>query len=129
LQALTSALKARVTKQCSPPPFDLGDSIARVVECRPSFGRRENELGATVMRIRSTLEVAKALQLIDQFGGRRETQLRIGREVGQADSVDADVAEDMQVRFADVSVAAVLGSREQVSPERGKQADEELTDG
>jgi hypothetical protein len=129
LQALTGALKTRVTQQFGPLLFDLGNAIAGVVECSPSFGRREDQLRAAIRGIGPAFQIAEALQLIDEFGGRREAQLRVACEMGQPDSADPDIAENMQVRFPDICVTTVLGGREQVSPECCQQADQQLTDG
>lgn len=109
--------------------LDLGDPVAGVVECLPAAPGREDQLGPPVVRVRAAFQVTELLQLADQLGGRGQAQLRPAGQVGQPDAVDADVAEDVQVRRPYVGVAVLGRGGGQLGPELAQQPYQELADG
>ncbi len=109
--------------------FNLGHSIAGLVERLPAAVGGEDQLGPPIGRIGPSLEVAQSLQITDEFGGGRQTQLRPGRQVRQPDAVDTHVAEDVQMRFTQVGISVFARWRKQFGPELPKQSAQELTDG
>ena len=115
-------------ENASPVLFDFGDPVAGVVERLAAMGGGEDQLGAPVVRVRAPLEVTEPLQIADEFGGGGQAQLCPGRQVREPDAVDADVAEDVQMGFAQVGVSVLTGGGEQFGPEVPEQAAQELAD-
>lgn len=74
--------------------------------CRP-VGGGEDQLGAPIGRIGASLEVTQPFQLTDELRGGSRAQLRPVRHVRQPDAVDAHVAEDVQMGFAQVGVTVL----------------------
>ena len=108
------------TDDLSPMLLDLRDTVAGVLEGTKTPQGWEDEFGATIAGVRSALEVSQLLELADELRGRSEAELRLGGEVGQTDTVNADVAKDVQVRLS-------LGSRgEQLDSEFAQEAPDEL---
>ena len=55
--------------------------------------------------------------------------MRAVRQLGEPDAAHPDVAEDLEVRLANVSVACVGAGSGEVVAELAKQPDEQLPDG
>ena len=121
-------VEMRSAHGCPPVLLDLGDPITGVAESLPSARCRKDQLRPPVGGIRSALEIAELLQIADQLRGGAEAQLRSGCQLGQPDTIDADIAEDVQVRFADVGVAVLVRRREQFDAELSQQPAQELAD-
>ena len=109
--------------------FDFGDPVASVVECCAAAGGREDQFGPSVGGVRPAFHIPELLQVVDQFGGGGEAQLGAGGELGQPDAVDAEVAEDLQVRHLQVGITAVGCGLEQLGPEVPQQPSQRLPDG
>ncbi len=109
--------------------LDLGDPVAGVVECLAAAGGGEDELGPLVGAVGPAFQVAEILQVADQLGGGGQAQLGAGGQVGEPDAVHAEVAEDVQVRFAQVGVAMPGRGLEQLGAELPEQPDQQLADG
>jgi len=97
--------------------LDLGDPIAGVAESLSSARCRKDQLRPPVGGIRSAFQIAELLEIAHQLRGGAQAQLRPGRQLGQPDTIDADVAEDVQVRFADVGVPVLVRRCEQFDTE------------
>jgi hypothetical protein len=102
----------------SPMLFDLRDSIPSILKGTKAPIGWEDELGAAITGVRPAFEVSQILKLAHELRGCSKAELGLGRKVSQADPLDAEVAEDLEVRLAQIRVP-VLGSR-------GKQLDSEL---
>jgi len=89
--------------------FDFGHSIAGVVERLPTAGGGEDQLGAPIGRIRASFEVAQPFEIADELRSGGQAQLRPGRQVRQPDAVETNVAEDVQMGFAQVGVTVLAG--------------------
>ncbi len=105
-------------------------TAAGIVEGTQPAGRQEDEPRAPVAGIGPALEVSEVLELGDQLRRGREAQLRLGGEVRETDSVDAaEVAEDLEVRLAQVPISVLSRGGEQFHAELSEKAAEELADG
>ena len=71
------------------------------------WGGGEDQLGAPIGRIGASLEVTQPFQLTDELRGGSQVHLRPVRHVRQPDAVDAHVAEDVQMGFAQVGVTVL----------------------
>jgi hypothetical protein len=106
--------------------FDLGDTVPRVLQGTKTTMGREDEFGAAITGVRPALEVSQLLKLADELRRRSQAELGLGSEVRKTDSIDAEVAEDVEVRLAQIRVA-VLGSwGKQLDPELAEEAPQEL---
>ena len=114
----------------APPLLEVGDEPSGGVEHFATFRCREDQLCATIARVRSPLEVAAFLQLVDELGARRQTEVRPFCERGQPDALDADVPPHLQVDEAQVQEATfALPRSEQVGAEPVEQPNQDLSDG
>jgi hypothetical protein len=129
LHASTGPVKAGVADQRGPMSFDFRDAITSVAERSPSPQGGEDQFSAPVRRIWPAFKIAQPLQLIHEFGRRRQAQLSVSGKTSEPNPLNSDVAKNMQMRLADIPVTAILRSREQVAPKRRKQANQQLTDG
>jgi hypothetical protein len=86
-------------------PASSSASGGGIDQFRPSVGG----VGAAI-------QVTEVLQIVHQFGGRGQAQLGPRGELGESYAVDADVAEDLQVRLAEVGIATLGRGREQFGP-------------
>jgi hypothetical protein len=106
--------------------FYLGDPISRIRQGTPAPVSWEEELGAAIMGVGSALKVSQFLKLADEFRRRSQAELGFGGEVGEADSIDAEVAKDVEVRRAEIRIP-MLGSRaKQLDSELAEEASEQL---
>lgn len=129
VKRLAGSLERGAADDVGPVLLDGSDPVARSVQRSPSALGRMNELGSAVGGIGAAFQVAQALEVVDQFGGRRRAQLCSPGEFGQAHAVNAKISEDLQVRLAKIAEAG-FGSRGQhVAPELSEQPDEYLPDG
>ena len=87
--------------------FDFRDTIAGVVGRLPPVGGGEDQLGASIGRVGASLEVTQPFKLTGELRGGSRAQLRPARQVRQPDAVDAHVAEDVQMGFAQVGATAL----------------------
>ena len=109
-----------------PMLFNLRHPIPSVLQGSTSPIGREDELGAAITGVRPAFEVSQVLKLAHELRGRSEAELGFGGEVSEANPLDAEVAEDLEVRFAKIRVP-MLGSRsKQLDSELSQQAPEEL---
>ena len=63
--------------------------------------------GPTVGRIGPTGQIPQVGEIVDELRCGGQAQLRAIRQLGQPDSTGADVAEDLEVRLANVAVSGV----------------------
>ena len=91
--------------------------------------RQVDQLRPTVGGIRPTGQVAHVGEIVDELGRRRQAQLCPIRQLGEPDATHSDVAEDLEVGFADVAVSGVGARRAQVVAELAEQPDQQLSDG
>ena len=104
-----------------PAGLDIGDAVARVAEQRLAPGGQVDELGAAVRGIGPAGQIAMCLKVIDEFRSGRQAELCARRQLGQADSAHADVAEDLVVGLPDVGIAPLRGGRREVVAEHPQQ--------
>ena len=74
-------------------------------------------------------QVAQVGEVVHELGGGGQAQLRAVRQLGEPDAAHPDVAEDLEVRLANVAVAGVGAGSGQVISELAKQPDQQLPDG
>ncbi len=101
---------------------------ASSINSRPRFVS-SIELGATVGRIGSTGQIAEVDEVVDELRGGGQAQLRAVCQLGQPNAAHPDVAEDLEVRFADIAVSGVGPRCGQVIAELAQQPDQQLSDG
>ena len=109
--------------------FDVGDAIARIGHHLAAPRGQVDQLRPTVGRVRPTGQVAHVGEIVDEFRRRGQAQLRPVRQLGEPDATHSDVAEDLQVGFADVAVSGVGSRRAEVVAELAEQPDQQLPDG
>lgn len=92
-------------------------------------GGQVDELGSAVGRVGAAGEVAQLDQVVDQLGGGRQAQLRPVGEFGQSYATGPDVAEYLEVRFADIPETGGRAGLGEVIAEQPQEPHEELSDG
>jgi hypothetical protein len=106
--------------------FYLRDAIPRVLQSTKTPMGWEDEFGAAITGVLPALEVSQLLKLADEFRRRSQAELGLGGEVSQADSIDAEVAEDVEVRLAQIDIPMLGSWGKQLDSELAKEATEEL---
>ncbi|HSP39707.1 MAG TPA: hypothetical protein VLR26_18360 [Frankiaceae bacterium] len=100
MERLHGCIEGWAANDVGPMLLDLGNAIPGSVEgASPALGGID-QLGAAVGRIRPSIQIPQALEVVDQLGGRSRAELRPRGELGQADAIDADVPKDLKVRKA-----------------------------
>ena len=112
-----------------PSALDVGHAATgRGHGIAPALGQVD-ELGAAVRRIRPSDQVPHLLEVVDQLRGRGQAQLGSVGQLGEPDSADADVAEDLHVGIADVAVARLGAWSREVESKLAQQPNQQLADG
>jgi len=114
------------TGDLSPVLFYLRDAIPRILQGTKTPTGWEDELGAPIAGVRAALEVSEPLKLADELRRRSQAELGLGGEVGEADSIDADIAEDVEVRLAQGRIPMLGSWGKQLDPELAEEAPQEL---
>ncbi len=115
--------------KCRPPALDVGDASTRVGHQIPAPCGQVDQLGPAVGRIGPAGQVTEFGEVVDELRSGGQAQLRAVGQLGEPDAAHPDVAEDLEVRLADVSVAGVGAGSGQVVAEFAKQPDQQLADG
>ena len=68
-------------------------------------------------------------EVVDQLRRGGQAQLRAIRQLGEPDAAHADVAEDLEVRVADIAESRFGARRGEVVAELPQQPDQQLPDG
>jgi hypothetical protein len=94
-------------EQSAPVLLDLSDDFPRCF-LRPSAALGEaDELRAAIVRIGNSLDVAQALEVVDEVDDRRLAHLGEQRELGDARATIRDVLSDRPVSGAEVRETAL----------------------
>jgi hypothetical protein len=106
--------------------FYLRDAIPRVLQGTKTPMGWEDELCAAITGVRAALEVSQLLKLADELRRRSQAELGLGGEVGEANALDAEVAEDVEVRLAQIRIPMLRSWGKQLDSELAEEAPQEL---
>lgn len=106
--------------------FYLGDANPRILQGTKAPLGWEDEFGAPITGVRPALEVSQLLKLADEFRRRSQAELGLGGEVSEADSIDTEVAEDVEVRLAQIRIPMLGSWGKQLDSELAEEAPQEL---
>jgi hypothetical protein len=106
--------------------FYFRDAIPRDLQGTTTPIGWEDELCAAITAVRAALEVSQLLKLAHELGHRSQAELGLGGEVGEADAIDAEVAEDVEVRLAQIRIPMLGSWGKQLDSELAKEAPQEL---
>ena len=106
--------------------FYLRDAIPRILQSTKAPLGWEDELGAAITGVRPAIEVSQLLKLADELRRRGQAELGLGGEVSKADSIDAEVAEDVEVRLAQIRIPMLGSWGKQLDSELAEEAPQEL---
>ena len=120
------SLESFGTGDLGPVLFYLRDAIPRILKGTQAPPGWEDELGAAIPGIRPAIEVSQVLKLADELRRRSQAELGLGSEVGEADSIDADVAEDVEVRLTQIRIPMLGSWSKQLYAELAEEASQEL---
>ena len=109
--------------------LDVGDATARICHQVAAPLGQVDQLGPAVGRVGPTGQIAHVGEIVDEFGCGRQAQLCPVGKLGEPDAAHPDVAEDLEVRFADIAVPGVGAGSGQVIAELAQQPDQQLSDG
>ncbi len=108
--------------------LNLAYGAKRLDDGVATLSGRDDQLGAAVAWIWPSLEVTSALQVVHQLRHRGQGHVGSRRQFGQPGPVQVDRPEDLEVGFADVPIAALLGAMVELLAERAEQLSEKLAD-
>ena len=89
---------------------------------------REDQFGPAVSGVGAAFEIAQPCRSLTSSEV-VQAQLGPGGKVGEAHTVDPDIAEDVQVRLPQVGVSLLDRGREQLGAELPQQPAQQLADG
>jgi hypothetical protein len=106
--------------------FYLRDAIPGVLQGAKAPLGWEDELGTAITGVWPAVEVSQLLKLVDELRRRSQAELGLGGEVSKADSIDAEVAEDVEVRLAQIRIPMLRSWGKQLDSELAEEAPQEL---
>ena len=120
--------KSSLADDLRPSVFDVGDASSGIGHQCLAPLRQVDELCAAVGRIGSTGQISQVDEVVHQLRGGSQAQLRPVGQLGEPDAAHPDVAEDLEVRLADIAVSGVGTWRGEVVTKLSQQPDQKLPD-